>query len=56
MFVETGENKTEIATPAPEIHHDPLGLHLMLAEQSRDILNLLPLPRPAVSSQQLEGI
>ena len=56
MFVETGEDQTEIATPATEIHHDLLGLHLMLAEESSDILNLLSLPRPSVSSQQLEGI
>ena len=56
MFVETGEDQTEIATPATEIHHDLLGLHLVLAQESSDILNLLSLPRPSVSSQQLEGI
>ena len=56
MFVETGENKAEIATSAAEIHHDLLGLHLVLAQQSGDILNLLPLPGPSVSPQQLEGI
>ena len=56
MFVETCENKAEIATSAAEIHHDLLGLHLVLAEESSDILNLLSLPGPAVSAQQLEGI
>ena len=56
MFVETGENKAEVATSAAEIHHDLLGLHLVLTQQSSDILNLLSFPGPSVSSQQLEGI
>ena len=56
MSVETGKYKAEIATSAAEIHHDLLGLHLVLAEQSSDILNLLSLTGPAVSAQQLEGI
>ena len=54
MFVETCQNKAEIATSAPEIHHDLLGLHLVLAKQSSDILNLLSLPGPSISAQQLE--
>ena len=56
VWVEAGQNQAKITAATSEVHDNFDCLHVVLFEERRDILHLLPLPGPPVSSEQLIGI